>query len=713
MILFVSLFLISSCIEEDSVVDEMHGSPPSDPMMYVVAGNDSAWSPQSKPNNGEPASEAIIPFHLAIDEGQTNPGLYIDDNSQVRYIPKVSGNYYGRSMQANHVYTIGSNITVAHFPGEEGGVPFYDYVSGGGSGEFGMVGNAGPIVLDAIHEGVYVYSSGTIWLIAKINGFVHGRNIQPGHAYAIFGDFTGRGYSGDSGPAQNAKFGIVYDLERDSSGNIYIVDNGNVRIRFVPVTSGTYFGLTLQGGNAYTIIGGGQTQSDEPISLLEIELIEPWSIEVDSEGNLILVDADRERVKFVPIVDGNYYSQDMIANKIYTIAGGGNTQNDGYHGCDGQHSGDYFGDGGIATEADFCHPGHFDIDDYRNIYLADEYNCVIRKIYRNGYIETIAGYRPPSGQETCFFSGEGVPADNTIPWPSGIELYSSDLDGSKFYFGAMADNVPPNFEGGYRIMRSSGRERYCGDGILEGGEVCDYDNWGSVTGCEDFGYDNGTLSCFPMICRFDTSECIGGEPESGCNDGTCDSDETCETCPQDCGDCPPELDCGDGIVDEGEICDETNLTGQTCEGLGFAGGNLACATDCLNFRVSNCFGAPDDPVCNDGAAEGDEDCDGSDLADETCITKGFDLGTLRCNSDCTFDTSGCSFEQNEPVQQEDTLDDPEEEFVEVINIEQPSEPSYKGLLIGVIVVILLTILVVTMIVKTSNKNKVDQNKKIY
>ena len=56
VILFVSLFLISSCIEEDSVVDEMHGSPPSDPMMYVVAGNDSAWSPQSKPNNGEPAS---------------------------------------------------------------------------------------------------------------------------------------------------------------------------------------------------------------------------------------------------------------------------------------------------------------------------------------------------------------------------------------------------------------------------------------------------------------------------------------------------------------------------------------------------------------------------------------------------------------------------------------------------------------------------------
>lgn len=695
MILFVSLFLISSCVEEDSEIREVQESSPADPTMHVVAGNDSLYRPQSKPSNGEPASEAIAPFHLAVDADRNNPGLYVDDNSQVRYIPKTSGNYYGKSMQANHVYTIGSNITVAHFPGQEDGVRFCDYVSGGGSGEFGSVGNGGPIVLDVRHEGVYVYATGTIWLIAKNGGFVHGRNIQPGYAYAIFGDFTERGYGGDGGPAQNAKFGFILDLERDSSGNVYIVDNGNGRLRFVPKTSGTYFGLPLQGGNVYTIVGGGQTQSDEATPLLEIELIEPWSIEVDSQGNLIIVDADRERVKFVPVADGNYYSQDMVANKIYTIAGGGNTQNDGYHGCDGQHSGDYFGDGGIATEADFCHPGHFDIDDYRNIYLADEYNCVIRKIYRNGYIETIAGYRPPSGQETCFYSGDGVPANNPIAIPSGIELYSTDLDGSKYYFGTLG--------GDYRIMRSSGREKYCGDGIRESGEVCDYDDWGSVTGCEDFGFEEGTLSCFPVICRFDTSECIGGEPESTCGDGTCDDDENCEDCPQDCGECPPELDCGDDIVDEGEICDGTNLTGQTCEGLGFNGGNLVCEIDCLNFRVSNCFGAPDGPVCNDGAAEGDEECDGSDLQWETCITKGFDLGTLRCNSDCTFDTSDCSSEQTEPVETGEPLIELEEESKEIIHVEEPSRPSYSKMFVWIGIVFLLTTFVIIMIIRSSRK----------
>lgn len=45
--------------------------------------------------------------------------------------------------------------------------------------------------------------------------------------------------------------------------------------------------------------------------------------------------------------------------------------------------------------------------------------------------------------------------------------------------------------------------------------------------------------------------------------------------------------------------------------------------------------------CGDGTARGSESCDGDDLGGATCATKGFALGTLRCASGCTFDTSGC------------------------------------------------------------------------
>jgi hypothetical protein len=47
-------------------------------------------------------------------------------------------------------------------------------------------------------------------------------------------------------------------------------------------------------------------------------------------------------------------------------------------------------------------------------------------------------------------------------------------------------------------------------------------------------------------------------------------------------------------------------------------------------------------VCGDGIVTTGEACDGSDLAGETCVSLGFDSGTLICSSTCGYDTSGCS-----------------------------------------------------------------------
>ena len=47
-------------------------------------------------------------------------------------------------------------------------------------------------------------------------------------------------------------------------------------------------------------------------------------------------------------------------------------------------------------------------------------------------------------------------------------------------------------------------------------------------------------------------------------------------------------------------------------------------------------------TCGDGTANGPEDCDGSDLQGETCVTQGYGGGTLACDPNCLgFDTSGC------------------------------------------------------------------------
>lgn len=108
---------------------------------------------------------------------------------------------------------------------------------------------------------------------------------------------------------------------------------------------------------------------------------------------------------------------------------------------------------------------------------------------------------------------------------------------------------------------------------------------------------------------------------------------------------PGEPGCGDDMVSFDEQCDGDDLQGESCQSLGWddADGALACDDEC-RFDTSSC-GPP--PVCGDGMAQGDEECDGSDLDGYSCADFGWEFveagGTLGCNDNCTHDTSGCYF----------------------------------------------------------------------
>ena len=104
--------------------------------------------------------------------------------------------------------------------------------------------------------------------------------------------------------------------------------------------------------------------------------------------------------------------------------------------------------------------------------------------------------------------------------------------------------------------------------------------------------------------------------------------------------------CGNGRIDPGEECDGTNLRGYQCSDQGFLGGTLACnppgtENEC-HYDTSRCTS----PECGNGVREPGEECDGYDMAAQTCQTLGHDAGMLKCkgpDSDqpCTFDTSEC------------------------------------------------------------------------
>lgn len=114
-----------------------------------------------------------------------------------------------------------------------------------------------------------------------------------------------------------------------------------------------------------------------------------------------------------------------------------------------------------------------------------------------------------------------------------------------------------------------------------------------------------------------------------CGDDVCDASESATTCPADCG-------CGNGVLNPGEACDGSDLGGATCESEAGQGGVLACNSDCT-FDVTGCDAA----MCGNDVVEDGEVCDGTDLAGETCASLGFSGGDLSCTGDCGLDPSTC------------------------------------------------------------------------
>lgn len=142
----------------------------------------------------------------------------------------------------------------------------------------------------------------------------------------------------------------------------------------------------------------------------------------------------------------------------------------------------------------------------------------------------------------------------------------------------------------------------CGDGEISelGDEVCDGDDLGDAT-CESHGQPAGTLRCTEFCDAFDTSLCLG---EGVCGNGIVDGDEDCE---------PIE---GEGCVYGDEDC---QICLSTCE-----------------------LGHGPAQFCGDETLQSDEEeCDGEQLGDASCISVGFVSGTLACDEGCVFDTSGC------------------------------------------------------------------------
>ncbi|MBD3247340.1 hypothetical protein GF378_01840, partial [Candidatus Pacearchaeota archaeon] len=116
-----------------------------------------------------------------------------------------------------------------------------------------------------------------------------------------------------------------------------------------------------------------------------------------------------------------------------------------------------------------------------------------------------------------------------------------------------------------------------------------------------------------------------------------------------------------------EVCDtlwEVNATGTagtTWEFFStYNSTNLNLNTSILNITISEIVSA----VCGNGIVEAGEQCDGTNLSGETCISRGFDGGTLSCSASCTFVTSSCTTDTGDGGGCSDKCDEDEKECVD-------------------------------------------------
>ena len=300
-----------------------------------------------------------------------------------------------------------------------------------GTGTNGFSGDGGPALGAMLRfpNGVAVDVWGNVFVADDSNHRVR-RVDTNGIITTVAGNGT-NGFSGDGGPATNAMLGTCYGIAVDRIGNLYLADYGNSRIRKVDANgvittvvangagisqprgvavdawgnlfvadTGNYRVHKVDTNGIVTVVAGKNSSGySGDGGLATNATLNPYSVTVDTNGNLYIADYGNYRIRRV----------DAISGIITTVAG---TNTSGFT-----------GDGGLAVNAKLFWPTAVYTDGLGNLLIWDAGNGRIRQIDANGIITTVAG----NGSSN--YSGDGGPATNAGIGMGGM---TSDAFGNLF-----------------------------------------------------------------------------------------------------------------------------------------------------------------------------------------------------------------------------------------------------------------------------------------
>ena len=175
--------------------------------------------------------------------------------------------------------------------------------------------------------------------------------VTPGGSVSTL---AGAGYSGYAdGTGTSALFTHPSALAVDASGNVYVSDQQNHRVRRITA-----------GGVVTTVAGNGNSgYADGPATAARFS--SPIGLALDGQGNLYVADYSNHRIRKIVLSTG----------AVSTHAGSGSPG---------------MSDGG-PTSASFQNPMGLAFDQSGILYVADRLNHAVRRVGADGWVNTLAG----------------------------------------------------------------------------------------------------------------------------------------------------------------------------------------------------------------------------------------------------------------------------------------------------------------------------------
>ncbi len=239
------------------------------------------------------------------------------------------------------------------------------------------------------------------------------------------------GFSGDGGPATEARLHCPMGMAFDASGNLYVAVILSRRVRMID-TRGTI--TTIAGGTSFEDIGDGGPAT-------EARLFASLDVALDAAGNLYISGLD-DRIRRID-------TEGIITTFAGTLSAG------------------FSGDGGPADQAQLNDPAQIALDAAGNLHIADSGNNRVRRIALDGTITTIAG----TGEEAS--SGDGGPAtDAALAMPVGLAI---DAAGNVYVAEALGNRVRRiDPDGIISTYAGTGEAGFAGDGGPAGDARLDF-----------------------------------------------------------------------------------------------------------------------------------------------------------------------------------------------------------------------------------------------